>query len=873
MTSSEVCARTEGPPRCQEGAGQTCRAPDRFDQRQGERWWRVDRRGGQGQGLPAVRPVLGGHDPEVGGRTGPPVDYKVLFESLPQKYLVVDRDLVIIAASDSYLRATLTVRSAMVGRPLFEVFPDNPDDPATEGARNLKASLTRVLRERTNDTMSVQKYDIPRPESAGGGFEERFWSVSNSPVLAPDGTVASIVHAVEDVTEYIRRKLEDASRSDSDRLDAMEAEVVRRARDAADLGRDLKEANEELANLYARLQELDRLKTNFFANVSHELRTPLTLILGPAERILASLPEDDPHQHELEVILRNARVLLGHVNDLLETSKIEAAKLDLEYSELDLGHLVRLVANNFETLALDRSVTFVVRTPDHVVPAQVDPIRLQQVLLNLLSNAFKFTPPHGTIRIELDDGPGGDTARLEVADSGPGIAPDRRSEVFERFHQLDGSSTRKMGGTGLGLHIARELVDLHGGNVQVGDAPEGGALFVVELPVQAPEGSVLHFGSPVPFERPAAVLLDGHAVSATPHLPAAPADGGPADGTPDDGAANDEAPLVLVVEDNPDMNHFVRDALAGSFRVQAAFNGKEGLALALTLRPDLIICDFMMPEMSGDELVCAVRAEPRLGGTPILILTARNDASARIDVLRQGANDYLLKPFFQPELRARADNLIKVRQAELHLRALQMAQERDRIARDLHDLVIQRVFGAGMRLSSLLPAVEGTTAERLRQVVAELDSVISDIRTTIFDLQTEGKVQNGLRAAVRALATDAGERLGFKPRVRFAGPVDTAVDTEVGDQLLAVLRESLSNVVRHAAATAVEVEVAVGEELVLRVCDDGMGASSEWGDGFGLRNMAARADVLGGSFALGANSPSGTVLQWRVPLGDPPPTI
>jgi signal transduction histidine kinase len=797
------------------------------------------------------------------GRASRPVDYKALFESLPGKYLVVDGDLVIIAASDSYLRATLTVRSAMIGRPLFEVFPDNPDDPATEGARNLKASLTRVLRERTSDTMSVQKYDIPRPESAGGGFEERFWRVSNSPVLAPDGTVASVVHAVKDVTEYIRRKLEDASRSDSDRLDAMEAEVVRRAREAAELGRDLKEANEELATLYARLQELDRLKTNFFANVSHELRTPLTLILAPAERILAGLPEDDPHQHELEVILRNARVLLGRVNDLLETSKMEAATLDLDYSDLDLGHLVRLVANNFETLALDRSITFVVRTPDDAVPAQVDPIRLQQVLFNLLSNAFKFTPPDGTIRIELRDGPDGDTAHLEVADSGPGIAPDRRSEVFERFHQLEGSSTRKTGGTGLGLHIARELVDLHGGSVQVADAPEGGALFVVGLPVQAPGGSMLQFDSLVPFQRPAAVLLDGHAVSATQHPPPASVEGAPAN----------EAPLVLVVEDNPDMNHFVCDALAGSFRVHGAFNGKEGLALAQALRPDLIICDFMMPEMSGDELVRAVRAEPRLDGTPILILTARNDASARIDVLRQGANDYLLKPFFQPELRARADNLIKVRQAELHLRALQMAQERDRIARDLHDLVIQRVFGAGMRLSSLLPVVEGGTAERLRQVVAELDSVISDIRTTIFDLQTEGKLQSGLRAAVRALAADAGERLGFKPRVRFAGPVDTAVDPEIGDQLLAVLREALSNVIRHAAATAVEVEVVVGPELVLRVCDDGLGASTDWGDGFGLRNMAVRADVLGGSFALGAHSPRGTVLQWRVPLVDPPPTI
>jgi PAS domain S-box-containing protein len=173
-------------------------------------------------------PTVGTTGPDGGSRVERPVDFRALFEALPEKYLVLDRDLVILAVGEAYLQTTLTDREAMIGRPLFEVFRDNPDDPATEGVRNLKASLTRVLRERTRDSTPVQEYDIPLPESDGGGFEVRFWTVSNSPVLAPDGTVTSIVHAVEDVTEYMRLKLDDPTQSDSDRLDVMETEVVRR---------------------------------------------------------------------------------------------------------------------------------------------------------------------------------------------------------------------------------------------------------------------------------------------------------------------------------------------------------------------------------------------------------------------------------------------------------------------------------------------------------------------------------------------------------------------------------------------------------------------------------------------------------------------
>jgi len=798
-----------------------------------------------------------GEDASSPDPTSAPPDFRALFESAPGLYLVLDPDLVIVAASDAYLDATHTTRAAVVGRGVFDVFP-NPADPATEGVRNLRASLARVLRHGSVDAMAVQKYDIQRPETEGGGFEERFWSPLNSPVNGPDGAVAYIIHQVQDVTEFVRlrQETESITRSQSTDLDHAEAEVLRRSREVADAGRLLKEANEDLAVLNARLQELDHVKTQFFSNASHELRTPLALILGPAEHTLGDLEPDDPHRHDLEVIVRNARVLVNHVNDLLDTSKMEAAMLELDYSELDLAHVVRVAANNFETLALDRSVNLVVVAPDGAVPAQADAGRVQQVLLNLLSNALKFTPSHGTVRIELGPTKNG-VARVEVADSGPGIVPGRREEVFERFHQLDGSATRKTGGTGLGLHIARELVTLHGGTLGVDDAPEGGAMFVVELPVAAPPGTPVRAAGEGPPEQPMAVaaLPEGRPAAAT--------------GTPAD-AAGDDAPLVVVVEDNPDMNRFVCDALAGSYRLRTAFDGKQGLALALALRPDLIVCDFMMPEMSGDELVRAVRSEPRIEATPLLVLTARNDPDARISVLREGANDYLLKPFFQPELRARAENLIAVKRTEEQQRALEMANERDRIARDLHDLVIQRVFAVGMRLSSLLPSVADVTAERLREIVAELDSVISDIRTTIFDLHAEESVVQGLRSSVMKLATDAGERLGFRLHVHFDGAVDAAVDRDTGEQLLAVLREALSNVIRHARASSVDIDLSAGADVVLVVTDDGIGPGPARREGFGLRNMDSRAASLGGSCSVAPHTPRGTRVEWRVPLAAVP---
>src|SRR5258705_8228816 len=215
-------------------------------------------------------------------------DFRTLFESAPGLYLVLAPDLTIVAVSDAYLRATMTQRQQILGRGIFDVFPDNPDDPGATGVQNLRASLERVLKDRVPDAMAVQKYDIRKPQ---GGFEERFWSPVNSPVLDSDGRLVYIIHRVEDVTEFVRLKLAGAEQSRltqelQTRAGKMEAEIFLRAS-------GLQAAN-------SRLRAANDVRTQFFANVSHELRTPLALILGPAEKLLANPPLAPEDREPLE---------------------------------------------------------------------------------------------------------------------------------------------------------------------------------------------------------------------------------------------------------------------------------------------------------------------------------------------------------------------------------------------------------------------------------------------------------------------------------------------------------------------------------------------------------------------------------------------
>lgn len=402
-------------------------------------------------------------------------------------------------------------------------------------------------------------------------------------------------------------------------------------------------ANEKITHLYEKTRELDELKTQFFANISHELRTPLTLILGPLQKAIQSLKADNETRSNLEVVQRNANFLHRQVNDLLDVSKLNAGHMTVRYSKVDLAYFTRMVASQFNVLADERKIKFDIGIHSPC-PAEVDTQKYQRILLNLLSNAFKFTPDDGKISVELKAEQ--DSAVITVSDSGPGIPSGQRQIIFERFHQLEGGASRQYGGTGLGLSITKDFIELHHGSVEVTDSPAGGAMFTVRLPLSAPNGAPVEAIEIEIDDKVGRQLIDEllleHAVIPDPQ-----------------NSINTNAPLILVVEDSPDMNAFISSALSKQYRVAAAANGQIGLEKAIALKPDLILTDIMMPVMSGDQMALAIRKHEELRNVPIVVLTAKTDEQLRLTMLRAGVQDFINKPFKIDELLARIHNLLE----------------------------------------------------------------------------------------------------------------------------------------------------------------------------------------------------------------------
>ncbi|HEU0029537.1 MAG TPA: ATP-binding protein [Kofleriaceae bacterium] len=412
----------------------------------------------------------------------------------------------------------------------------------------------------------------------------------------------------------------------------------------------------------AALAEFDRAKTTFFSNVSHEFRTPLTLLLEPL-RAASAARSGALAGDELDIAYRNAQRLLKLVNQLLDFSRIEAHRAKLELQPTDLAALTADLASAFRSAIEQGGLALNVHCPPLATAVHVDPDLWEKIVLNLISNAFKFTFA-GEIEVRLTqrEVDGVDTVELAVRDTGVGIAEAELARVFERFHRIEGAKSRTHEGTGIGLALVRDLVALHGGSIAVTSELGRGTTFTVSIPCR-PEPVA---GTPVTAPSGQHEAFVAEALRWLPSVRTTPAP-----------RAQDPATRVLVVDDNADMRDYLVRLLGEHWEVETAIHGAAALAAIRERPPALVVSDVMMPELDGFGLLAALRADPRLATIPVVLLSARAGEEAVADALRAGADDYIVKPFTGASLVVR----IEAQLAAMRMRAQAQAVAADERAR------------------------------------------------------------------------------------------------------------------------------------------------------------------------------------------------
>ena len=401
-----------------------------------------------------------------------------------------------------------------------------------------------------------------------------------------------------------------------------------------------------------RYAEMDQLKSRFFANISHEFRTPLTLILGPIGKMLARVKDTESMQ-DLNLMQRQAKRLLELVTQLLDLSKLEAGRMKIQASKRNIVPLLKGLTLSFASLAERDKITLTFNSDLEDIPVYVDKDAITKIINNLLSNAFKFTRYEGSIQVDV-------TATdksvlysvgeicIAITDNGVGIPAERLNKIFDRFYQVDNSETREREGTGIGLALTRELVELHKGSIGVISDEGQGTTFTICLPL-----GKAHFSN---TEIDESEMNDG--------------DDTPVDQIPVNEstqsiaqrAIDESRPVLLIVEDNADVRGFIRSYLDNDYTCHEAIDGENGLEQGLDLIPDLIVSDVMMPKMDGVEFCKRIKTDERTSHIPVILLTAKADLESKLEGLETGADDYLTKPFEAKELLIRIRNLIEQRE-------------------------------------------------------------------------------------------------------------------------------------------------------------------------------------------------------------------
>lgn len=419
-------------------------------------------------------------------------------------------------------------------------------------------------------------------------------------------------------------------------------------RKITDLNADIETKNIELKQQSEQLREMDEVKSRFFANISHEFRTPLTLILGILNR---QSQRSQIEEREQTMMRRNAHQLLQLINQLLDLSKLESGELKLRASKADIVLFTKNLAAQFESMASVKNISMTfngndIRKPsDHSLVLFFDHDKLQKVLTNLLSNAVKFTSGDGKIDIEVRQADDREFARVRISNTGDGIPAEKLPYIFDRFYQVNSASNREHEGTGIGLALVKELVELHHGKVWA-ESHLGVTSFTVLLPMN---DDYLR-------EDEKVEVAAWRAEEDSPFLDSA---------LYEESAGvqkHDNELEILVVEDNNDLRTYIRDMLSDGYKVLEAIDGTDGLQQAEAAIPDLIISDVMMPGMDGYDLCRQLKSNDKTNHIPVILLTARASREDKLEGLDTGADDYLIKPFDEQELKVRIQNLIAIRE-------------------------------------------------------------------------------------------------------------------------------------------------------------------------------------------------------------------
>lgn len=397
----------------------------------------------------------------------------------------------------------------------------------------------------------------------------------------------------------------------------------------------VEQQREELAIANRKIEQATTRKLQFFTNVSHEIKTPLTLILGPLNKISKELPPDSPMADDIHIITKNANRLKRVVSQLLDFRKVESNKMDMQVTEVDLVAFIEDVKSYFDAMAQSKQIAYSFQHDAPSVLLWVDTDKMEKILTNLLSNAFKFTPEGGTVTIRLQDHPG--YVILSVEDNGRGILPENISSVFDQFFTADHAT-----GTGIGLHLTHEFVGMHKGSIYVESEPGKQTVFFVELP----KGKS-HFDESCMFAPSVTELSSGVAHLDTREM--------------DEMVSRTYDYTILIVEDDPDINAYLQKELKPNFHILTVGNGVQAMEILAKENVSLIISDVMMPEMNGYELCKKVKSDIAFSHIPVILLTALSDDKQRMYGIASGADEFIQKPFNIEEVKLRIVRLLEER--------------------------------------------------------------------------------------------------------------------------------------------------------------------------------------------------------------------